>query len=205
MGDGFIDFCNTYYGGVWSVECARAYSEKMGGGSTYGNPNYIEQFLRCYTFGTISGTYPGSLNSRGLCAPLEPGWEQNITQHFGDMYSGSPHKGMDIGMPEGTPVYAAADGKVTVANASDSWGYSWGYYVKINHAEGVDTLYAHLSSVAVSYGQYVHQGDVIGYVGSTGNSSGNHLHFELYLENNRVDPYPYIGTDLLSKYLERTF
>lgn len=205
MGDGFIDFCNTYYGGVWSVECARAYSEKMGGGSTYGNPNYIEQFLRCYTFGTISGTYPGSLNSRGLCAPLEPGWEQNITQHFGGMYSGSPHKGMDIGMPEGTPVYAAADGKVTVANASDSWGYSWGYYVKINHAEGVDTLYAHLSSVAVSYGQYVHQGDVIGYVGSTGNSSGNHLHFELYLENNRVDPYPYIGTDLLSKYLERTF
>ena len=108
-------------------------------------------------------------------------------------------------VPEGTPVYAAADGKVTVANASDSWGYSWGYYVKINHAEGVDTLYAHLSSVAVSYGQYVHQGDVIGYVGSTGNSSGNHLHFELYLENNRVDPYPYIGTDLLSKYLERTF
>lgn len=102
-------------------------------------------------------------------------------------------------------MYAAADGKVTVANASDSWGYSWGYYVKINHAEGVDTLYAHLSSVAVSYGQYVHQGDVIGYVGSTGNSSGNHLHFELYLENNRVDPYPYIGTDLLSKYLERTF
>ena len=90
-------------------------------------------------------------------------------------------------------------------DASDSWGYSWGYYVKINHAEGVDTLYAHLSSVAVSYGQYVHQGDVIGYVGSTGNSSGNHLHFELYLENNRVDPYPYIGTDLLSKYLERTF
>lgn len=144
-------------------------------------------------------------NAHGLCAPLEPGWEQNITQHFGGMYSGSPHKGMDIGMPEGTPVYAAADGKVTVANASDSWGYSWGYYVKINHAEGVDTLYAHLSSVAVSYGQYVHQGDVIGYVGSTGNSSGNHLHFELYLENNRVDPYPYIGTDLLSKYLERTF
>lgn len=205
MGDGFIDFCDTYYSGVWSVECARAYSKKMGGGSTYGNPNYIEQFLRCYTFGTISGTYPGSLNAHGLCAPLEPGWEQNITQHFGGMYSGSPHKGMDIGMPEGTPVYAAADGKVTVANASDSWGYSWGYYVKINHAEGVDTLYAHLSSVAVSYGQYVHQGDVIGYVGSTGNSSGNHLHFELYLENNRVDPYPYIGTDLLSKYLERVF
>ena len=126
MGAGFIDFCDTYYGGVWSVECAKAYSEKMGGGNTYGNPNYIDQFLRCYTFGTISGTYPGSLNARGLCAPLEPGWEQNITQRFGGMYSGSPHKGMDIGMPEGTPVYAAADGKVTVANASEFVGLLMG-------------------------------------------------------------------------------
>lgn len=72
---------------------------------------------------------------------------------------------------------------------------------KINHSSVHDTLYAHMSRVAVTEGQYVKQGDLIGYVGSTGNSSGPHLHFELYLNGTRVDPEPYIGTDALMKYL----
>lgn len=201
MGDGFIDFCDTYYGGIWSVECARAFSEKMGQGGVYGNPNYIEQFLRCYEFGSTVSNFSGALNAAGLCWPLGDVGQDSITQHFGGMYSGEPHKGLDIGVPEGTPIYAAADGKVTVANDYDSWGYSWGYYVKINHSSVHDTLYAHMSRVAVTEGQYVKQGDLIGYVGSTGNSSGPHLHFELYLDGTRVDPEPYIGTDALKKYL----
>lgn len=201
MGDGFIDFCDTYYGGIWSVECARAFSEKMGQGGVYGNPNYIEQFLRCYEFGSTVSNFSGALNAAGLCWPLGDVGQDSITQHFGGMYSGEPHKGLDIGVPEGTPIYAATDGKVTVANDYDSWGYSWGYYVKINHSSVHDTLYAHMSRVAVTEGQYVKQGDLIGYVGSTGNSSGPHLHFELYLDGTRVDPEPYIGTDALKKYL----
>lgn len=203
MGDGFIDFCDTYYGGIWSVECAQAFSDKMGQGSVYGNPNYIEQFLRCYEFGTVTSTpdFSGALNAAGLCWPLGDAGQDSITQHFGGMYSGEPHKGLDIGMPEGTPIYAAADGEVIIANDYDSWGYSWGYYVKINHSSLHDTLYAHMSRVAVREGQYVRQGELIGYVGNTGNSSGPHLHFELYLNGTRVDPEPYIGTDALQKYL----
>ena len=85
--------------------------------------------------------------------------------------------------------------------AYDSWGYSWGYYVKINHSSVHDTLYAHMSRLVVHVGQYVRQGELIGYVGNTGNSSGSHLHFELYLNGTRVDPEPYIGTDALQKYL----
>lgn len=203
MGDGFIDFCDTYYGGIWSVECAQAFSDKMGQGRVYGNPNYIEQFLRCYEFGTVTSTpdFSGALNAAGLCWPLGDAGQDSITQHFGGMYSGEPHKGLDIGMPEGTPIYAAADGEVIIANDYDSWGYSWGYYVKINHSSLHDTLYAHMSRVAVREGQYVRQGELIGYVGNTGNSSGPHLHFELYLNGTRVDPEPYIGTDALQKYL----
>ena len=203
MGDGFIDFCDTYYGGIWSVECAQAFSDKMGQGGVYGNPNYIEQFLRCYEFGTVTSTpdFSGALNAAGLCWPLGDAGQDSITQHFGGMYSGEPHKGLDIGMPEGTPIYAAADGEVIIANDYDSWGDSWGYYVKINHSSLHDTLYAHMSRVAVREGQYVRQGELIGYVGNTGNSSGPHLHFELYLNGTRVDPEPYIGTDALQKYL----
>lgn len=203
MGDGFIDFCDTYYGGIWSVECAQAFSDKMGQGGVYGNPNYIEQFLRCYEFGTVTSTpdFSGALNAAGLCWPLGNVGQDSITQHFGGMYSGEPHKGMDVGMPEGAPIYAAADGEVIVANDYDSWGYSWGYYVKINHSSVHDTLYAHMSRLVVHVGQYVRQGELIGYVGNTGNSSGSHLHFELYLNGTRVDPEPYIGTDALQKYL----
>lgn len=203
MGDGFVDFCDANYGGIWSVECAQAFSDKMGQGGVYGNPNYIEQFLRCYEFGTVASmpNFSGALNAAGLCWPLGDVGQDSITQHFGGMYSGVPHKGLDIGMPEGTPIYAAVDGEVVIANDYDSWGYSWGYYVKINHSSLHDTLYAHMSRVAVREGQYVRQGELIGYVGNTGNSSGPHLHFELYLNGTRVDPEPYIGTDALQKYL----
>ena len=66
------------------------------------------------------------------------------------------------------------------ANGSDDWGYSWGYYVSIYHDSTYSTLYAHMSAVAVSEGQWVNKGDVIGYVGDTGYSFGDHCHFEVY-------------------------
>lgn len=104
-------------------------------------------------------------------------------------WNGYPgHKGMDIAGPWGTPIVAAADGQVIEANDYDSWGYSWGYYVLIYHNGTYSTRYAHMSSVAVSTGQYVTAGTIIGYEGETGNAFGAHLHFEVYENGTRVDP-----------------
>ena len=91
----------------------------------------------------------------------------------------SYHSGTDIAVPEGTPILAAADGTVTVANALDSWGGSYGYYVKLDHGSGLTTLYAHCSSICVTAGQQVQAGEVIAYVGQTGRATGPHLHFEI--------------------------
>ena len=90
----------------------------------------------------------------------------------------SYHSGTDIAVPEGTPILAAADGTVTIANALDSWGGSYGYYVKLDHGGGLTTLYAHCSSICVTAGQQVKAGEVIAYVGQTGRATGPHLHFE---------------------------
>lgn len=91
----------------------------------------------------------------------------------------SYHSGTDIAVPEGTPILAAADGTVTVANALDSWGGSYGYHVKLDHGGGLTTLYAHCSSICVTVGQQVTAGQVIAYVGHTGRATGPHLHFEV--------------------------
>ena len=98
---------------------------------------------------------------------------------------------VDIAADAGTEIYAAASGVVTAASDVSVWPY--GKSVTIQHGDGVVTRYAHCSSLAVSVGQYVEQGQIIGYVGSTGNSEGNHLHFEVYYNNVRVDPDPYLG------------
>jgi murein DD-endopeptidase MepM/ murein hydrolase activator NlpD len=115
-----------------------------------------------------------------------------ITSRFGyreDPFTGeiSYHGGTDIGAPGGTPILAAADGTVTIANAIDSWGGGYGYHIKLNHNDTFDTLYAHCSSICVTVGQEVKQGEVIGYVGTTGNPTGNHLHFEVWQNGERTD------------------
>lgn len=92
----------------------------------------------------------------------------------------SYHSGTDIAVPEGTPILAAADGTVTIANALDSWGGSYGYHVKLDHGGGLTTLYAHCSSICVTVGQQVTAGQVIAYVGHTGRATGPHLHFEVH-------------------------
>ncbi|MCL2083387.1 MAG: M23 family metallopeptidase [Oscillospiraceae bacterium] len=98
---------------------------------------------------------------------------------------------MDFGAPGGTPILAAADGKVTVAQAVDNGG--WGLYVKIQHDSTYATLYAHCSGLAVSNGQEVKKGQVIAYVGTTGRSTGNHLHWEVYQNGTRVNPMGFFG------------
>lgn len=131
----------------------------------------------------------------GLQSGFSPIWPLpgvgvgSITGHFGDMYFNGPHNGLDIGAAYGTPIVAAQAGEVISAQ----YHWSWGNNVLIWHNETFSTRYAHMSSIAVSAGQYVEQGQIIGYVGSTGDSYGNHLHFEVYYGGSRVDPDPYLG------------
>ena len=99
------------------------------------------------------------------------------------------HGGVDIGASYGTAIWAADSGKVVTSQ--DGWNGGWGNYVMIDHGNGVQTLYAHMSSRAVSVGQSVSKGQVIGYVGSTGASTGPHLHFEVWNYGSRVDPMSY--------------
>ena len=123
----------------------------------------------------------------GLQSGFSPIWPLpgvgvgSITGHFGDMYFNGPHNGLAI--------VAAQAGEVISAQ----YHWSWGNNVLIWHNETFSTRYAHMSSIAVSAGQYVEQGQIIGYVGSTGESFGNHLHFEVYYGGSRVDPDPYLG------------
>ena len=115
-----------------------------------------------------------------------------ITSQFGyrvDPITGevSSHTGTDIACAEGTPILAAADGIVTVANGLDSWGGSYGYYIQVDHGGGLETLYAHCSSICVTTGQQVQVGEVIGYVGHTGRATGSHLHLEVWVGRSRKD------------------
>ena len=115
-----------------------------------------------------------------------------ITSQFGhrvDPITGevSSHTGTDIACAEGTPILAAANGTVTVANGLDSWGGSYGYYIQIDHGGGLETLYAHCSNICVTTGQQVQAGQVIGYVGHTGRATGSHLHLEVHVNGNRAD------------------
>ena len=96
------------------------------------------------------------------------------------------HGGTDIAASYGSAIYAADSGRVV--SSSDGWNGGWGNYVMIDHGNGMQTLYAHMSSRAVSVGQTVSRGQVIGYVGSTGMSTGPHLHFEMYVNGSRIDP-----------------
>lgn len=99
------------------------------------------------------------------------------------------HNGIDIGAPYGTSIYASDGGLVVTA----TYSYSYGNYVMICHGVGRYTLYAHMSSIAVSEGDTVKQGSVIGYVGSTGYSTGPHIHFEIMENDTRVNPLNYFS------------
>ena len=121
------------------------------------------------------------------------------TYWFEPPYGSYPHfhTGIDMVAPFGSPVFAADDGVVALVGAT-STGY--GHYVVIAHAGGFDTLYGHLSTALVSVGQVVSQGTPVGLEGSTGNSTGPHLHFELRVNQRPVDPTPYLPPGAPSAY-----
>lgn len=99
------------------------------------------------------------------------------------------HKGVDLAAASGTPVYATADGVVNTAKYSSSYGN----LIKMGHGAQLETRFAHLSRMAVVAGQQVKKGDLIGYVGSTGRSTGPHLHYEVRVAGQAVNPLPYMA------------
>ena len=98
------------------------------------------------------------------------------------------HKGIDLAGPVGTPVHAAADGTVSRAD----WFSSYGLFVSLEHGGTLQTRYGHMSRLNVAAGQHVHKGDVIGYIGTTGRSTGPHLHYEVRIAGAAVSPVPYL-------------
>jgi murein DD-endopeptidase MepM/ murein hydrolase activator NlpD len=116
-------------------------------------------------------------------------WPVNgpVTSPFG-MRWGRMHEGIDIGVPYGTPIHAAASGRVIYAG----WMEGYGNLTAIDHGRGLSTAYGHQSSIGVSVGQTVTQGQVIGYVGCTGHCFGPHLHFEVRINGRPVDPLGYL-------------
>lgn len=101
------------------------------------------------------------------------------------------HKGIDMAAPTGTPIYATADGTIDMAE----WYGGYGNFIKIEHGGDLETRYGHLSKLNVRPGQEVKKGDLIGFVGSTGRSTGPHLHYEVRIAGEAVDPTPYLHAD----------
>jgi murein DD-endopeptidase MepM/ murein hydrolase activator NlpD len=99
-----------------------------------------------------------------------------------------PHKGVDLAGPVGTPVHATGDGTVGRAD----WFSSYGLFVEIEHGGQLETRYGHMSRLNVAAGQFVHRGDVIGYIGTTGRTTGPHLHYEVRVNGVAVNPLPYM-------------
>ena len=127
-------------------------------------------------------------NPSGGVEGFRPCWPMPGVTCISDEFGGARgHGGMDIAGPYYTPIVAAESGTVIDTNTS-GWGGGWGHYVLIYHNDTYSTRYAHMSDLNVSTGQYVNQGDVIGWEGNTGDSTGPHLHFEVYQNGVRVNP-----------------
>lgn len=178
----YIDFAGSTY----TPENARSFLDSFSFGNQYNV--YFAQQVNAYLTKITGST--GS--SKLFIYPLKD--YHSISSPFG--YRDSPtmgnyelHTGTDFPAPKNTPVLASADGVVEAAGWSTA-GY--GNRVMIRHSVTYVTLYAHNTSLAVSVGQYVKQGDVIAYVGTTGNSTGNHCHFEIRVNGKCVDPMPYL-------------
>ena len=161
------------------------------------NADSIYNLIRYGAAGGGSG-FAGSdvpfIGADGFCSPIGENWRNVVTSEFGnrrDPFTGERrgHTGMDLAVPTGTSVRAALPGTVTVSTYNRG-GY--GYYVMIDHGSGLSTLYGHNSQLLARVGQTVEAGDVIALSGSTGRSTGPHLHFEVRINGERTNPRSYL-------------
>ena len=162
------------------------------------NADSIYSLVRYGIAGGSDGWIPGAdvpfIGADGFCSPIGSCWERRVTSEFGnrvDPITGKRkgHGGMDLAVPTGTPIRAALGGTVTVSKYN-AGGY--GYYVMIDHGNGLATLYGHCSKLLAKVGQTVEAGDIIALSGSTGRSTGPHLHFEVRVNGERTNPRAYL-------------
>jgi murein DD-endopeptidase MepM/ murein hydrolase activator NlpD len=145
-----------------------------------------------------SGAYGPSISALKPAIPSQPPLAGlRLTSEFGMRWHPilgrmKAHEGVDLGAPIGTPVHATADGLVEKAE----WFGGYGLCVQLAHGGSLETRYGHMSRLNVAMGQMVHKGDVIGFVGTTGRSTGPHLHYEVRVAGAAVNPLPYMqGTE----------
>jgi murein DD-endopeptidase MepM/ murein hydrolase activator NlpD len=193
FGGGFIDY--AFKNGGYSREVAAAFSDmkaKELGWSSYGDVDYVPHILRYLAGGSVSGP----VNAHGFAKPINA----PMSSRFGyraDPFTGFPdfHAGNDYGCGgKPLPIFAAKNGVVSKTGWQNPGNHRVGYgqRIYIDHGGSVTTVYGHLSKIGVSVGQKVQAGQVIGACGTTGSSTGMHLHFELHLNSNKVDPTEYI-------------
>lgn len=137
-----------------------------------------------YAYSGGSGSYIWPVSG-----PITYGFGYRSDAAIAAVGGSSYHEGIDIGVPTGTPVVASASGTVSYATG---WSGGYGYAVFINHPDGSTTVYGHNSSLAVSGGEWVEQGQLIAYAGSTGWSTGPHVHFEIRIDGVKVNPIGYL-------------
>ncbi|MDH5355036.1 MAG: peptidoglycan DD-metalloendopeptidase family protein [Gammaproteobacteria bacterium] len=150
---------------------------------------------------TVNDTYAGENSSTGTVytASIEsnqaryiwPLTKIDVSSRFGQR-NGRLHSGIDLRAPSGTPIFAAADGRVNFSG----YNRDYGHIVVIDHGNGIETAYAHNSRNEVGEGQTVRQGQIVGRVGRTGNATGNHVHFEFRLHGRPLNPVNHIDEDL---------
>lgn len=169
----------TFYQGTWKSKTTSYHDATKALTGTYATDIYygdkLDQLIETYELTEYDEAKEVIVSDTNYCMPLD---SYTVTSEFG-IRGSEFHRGIDLAAPMGTPIKAAKAGKVIMADTH----YSWGNYVVIQHEDGTTMLYAHLDRYVVSIGQQVGQGSVIGFVGSTGNSTGPHLHLELCKDN----------------------
>ena len=157
---------------------------------TFGtNPSYLPHYNM-----TPKKRDPFILNMGNLAGKMLWPVDGKVSSPFGKWRGSHRHQGIDIPMPAGTPIRAARNGVVSKTGNNSTPGYrGYGNFVIMDHGDGLQTFYAHCLSTAVVPGQRVMQGQIIAYVGSTGRSTGNHLHFEVRVNSTKVDPMMYLA------------
>ena len=201
MGNG-VEEEETYTVAIPITDLAVVYrniSSAMGVEVTVEQQANADNIYSLIVYGLPSGSSLGEgfggpvMSVDGFCSPLGAGWQARVTSDFGYRicpYHGRElHSGLDMGAPTGTPIRAALAGKVV----KSYYSISYGNYTLIDHGNGMTTAYAHQSKRLVKVGDTVEAGEVNGLVGSTGNSTGNHCHFEMYQNGVRVSARNFFG------------